>query len=96
MTLPLILRWEAEEDIREIYEYLEPIGQAQKFAETLRGALDRIEHFPQLYGFVWQDVRAVRLKKFKYVLYYVVQDDRVEVLAVIHGSRHESAWKSRI
>jgi plasmid stabilization system protein ParE len=96
MSVPLILRSEAEEDLREIYAYLNPIGQAQKFVDILRSTLDRIESFPQLYGFVWQGGRAVRLKKFMYVLYYVVQDDYVEVLAVIHGSRHESAWKSRV
>jgi plasmid stabilization system protein ParE len=45
---------------------------------------------------VWQDVRAARLRKFRYVVYYVVLTDHVEVLAVLHGSRDESTWKSRV
>ena len=57
--------------------------------------LERIESMPEIYGVVWRDLRAVRVRKFRYVVYYVVFTDRVEVLAVIHGARHESAWKSR-
>jgi plasmid stabilization system protein ParE len=52
--------------------------------------------FPEGYGAVWKDVHAARLKKFRYVVYYVVLDKRTEVLAVLHGARHESAWKSRV
>jgi toxin ParE1/3/4 len=45
---------------------------------------------------VWQDVRAARLRKFRHVVYYVAFPDRVEVLAVLHGSRNASEWQARI
>jgi plasmid stabilization system protein ParE len=48
-----------------------------------------------MYGVVWRNVRAARLRKFTYVVYYRVHDDRVEVLAVMHGSRDASAWQPR-
>jgi hypothetical protein len=51
---------------------------------------------PELYGIVWHDVRAARLKRFRHVVYYVVFPDRLEVLAVMHGARDASAWQSRI
>ena len=57
--------------------------------------LEQIEFMPEMYGVVWQDVRAARLKKFRYLVYYVVFADRAEVLAVLHGSRDASAWQSR-
>jgi toxin ParE1/3/4 len=95
MSLPVILRHEAENDIREIYEYLEKFGQAQEFAMRLRTVLDRLEQNPELHGLVWKNVRAIRLRKFLYVMYYIVYTDRVEVLAIIHGSRNVSVWKSR-
>lgn len=50
----------------------------------------RIETQPESYGRVWQDVRAARLKKLRYVVYYVVFTDRIEVLAVLHESRDPS------
>ena len=50
---------------------------------------------PEMFGVIWRNVRAARLRPFTYVVYYRVHDDRVEVLAVLHGSRRASAWKSR-
>lgn len=95
MSLPVVLRLEVKNDIEEIFEYLEQFGSGQRFVDRLSEKLHRIENDPELYGIVWKDVRAVRLRKFMYVMYYVVLADRVEVLAVLHGSRHESVWKSR-
>ncbi len=88
MSLPVFFRPEAVADIREIHEYLDQFGLGKKFSERLQQTLSRIEKFPELYGTVWEDVRAVRLRKFMYVLYYVVYDDCVEILAVLHGARH--------
>jgi toxin ParE1/3/4 len=98
MSLPVFLRLEAEADIRKTHEDLERIraGLGLKFVARLREMFERIELFPEMYGVVWQDVRAARLKKFRYVVYYVDFPDRVDVLAVLHGARDESAWKSRV
>jgi plasmid stabilization system protein ParE len=98
MSLPVILRPEAEADIRAIYDVLEETraGLGTRFADRLQEVFERIEFMPALYGVVWQDVRAARLRKFRYVVYYLVCSDRVEVLAVIHGSRHPSAWQKRV
>jgi plasmid stabilization system protein ParE len=51
---------------------------------------------PELYGVLWEDVRAARLKQFRYIVYYVVFPLRVDVLAVMHGSRDASAWQARV
>lgn len=98
MSLPVIIRPAAEVDIRETYETLESIrvGLGDRFILRLREVLERIEAFPELYGVVWQDVRAARLRRFRHVVYYVVFANRVEVLAVMHGARDASAWQSRV
>jgi toxin ParE1/3/4 len=62
----------------------------------VREVLERIELMPELYGAIWQDVRAARLKKLRYVVYYVVFSDRIEVLGVLHSSRDRSIWQSRV
>jgi plasmid stabilization system protein ParE len=98
MTLPVILRPEAEDDIQAAYDTLEQsqAGLGARFVAQVREVLERIESWPEIYGVIWQDVRAARLKKFRYLVYYVVFADRVEVIAVMHGSRDASAWQSRI
>jgi toxin ParE1/3/4 len=98
MSLPVIMRPLAEADVVEIFgdlDFLRP-GLGKRFLARLREVLDRIEWMPEMYGAVWQDVRAVKLRKFRYVVYYTVLADHVEDLAVLHGSRDESMWKSRV
>jgi toxin ParE1/3/4 len=98
MTLPVILRPEAEVDIRVSREQLESVrsGLGRRFVAAVREVLERIEDHPAIYGAIWRDVRAARLKKFRYLVYYVTFADRVEVLAVMHGSRDEAAWQTRV
>ena len=97
MSLPVILRPRAEADIRESFDSFESIraGLGDRFVARVREMLERIEFMPALFGVIWQDVRAARLRKFRHIVYYVVFADRVEVLAVMHGSRDDSAWQSR-
>jgi toxin ParE1/3/4 len=98
VSRPVILRPAAEADVRGTRADLDSIraGLGDQFADRLREVLERIERMPELYGVVWQDVRAARLKRFRHVVYYVVFPDRVEVLAVLHGARDSSTWQSRV
>ena len=98
MSRPLIVRPKAETDIRDTrdaYESIRP-GLGDQFAFRVRQVLERIEAMPELYGVVWQDVRAARLRQFRHVVYYVAFADRVEVLAVMHGARDAPAWQARV
>lgn len=60
MSLPVILRLAAEADIQATYAELERvrIGLGIRFIARVREVLERIEAMPELYGLVWQDVRA--------------------------------------
>jgi plasmid stabilization system protein ParE len=97
MSLPVILRPAADADIQTTHDYFEQVqtGLGDRFVDRVREVFERIEAMPELYGVVWQDVRAARLRKFRHVVYYVAFADRVEVLAVLHASRDPSAWQSR-
>jgi plasmid stabilization system protein ParE len=97
VSLPVILRHEAEVDVQEARDQLEAVrvGLGTQVLARVREVLTRIEKMPELYGKVWQDVRAARLKQFRYIVYFIVLADRVEVLAVLHGARDPSSWQSR-
>jgi len=97
MSLPVILRPAADADIQATHDELERVqaGLGDRFVARVREVLERIEGMQEMYGAVWQDVRAARLRKFRHVVYFVAFTDRVEVLAVLHGSRDASAWQSR-
>ena len=97
MSLPVILRHEAEVDVQEARDQLEAVrvGLGTQVLARVREVLARIEKMPELHGKVWQDVRAARLKQFRFIVYFIVLADRVEVLAVLHGARDPSSWQSR-
>ena len=96
MSLPVILRHEAVVDVQEARDQLEAVrvGLGTQVLARVREVLARIEKLPELHGKVWQDVRAARLKQFRYIVYFIVLADRVEVLAVLHGARDPSSWQS--
>ena len=97
MSLPLIVRVEAEADMvaaKAWYESQKP-GLGDRFVAAVSKVFERITEFPELYAPFWRDVRFVRVKRFPYVVYYRHATDRVIVLAVLHGSRHQSILEDR-
>ena len=98
MSLPVILRHEAEVDIQGARDELEAVrvGLGNQVLARVREVLARIEKMPELHGKVWEDLRAARLKQFRYIVYFIVLEDRIEVLAVLHGARDPPAWQSRV
>src|SRR4051812_12780414 len=94
MSLPVILLPDAQRDVEEVRD--QRAGSGGAFLSRLRSALERIEATPELYGRVWQEVRAARLRRMPFVVYYRVLADRVEVVAVMRGSRDWSAWQGRV
>jgi plasmid stabilization system protein ParE len=98
VSLPVVLRPEASRDAAEARDHLETqqAGRGQAFLDRLNEVLARIGAMPEIYAVVWRNLRAARLRQFTYVVYYRVHDDRVEVLAVMHGSRDASAWQARV
>lgn len=97
MSLPVVIRPEAEQDLieaRDWYNRRSP-GSGDELLKAVSTVLDRLEEMPELYAVVWKNVRRCRTGRFPYVIYYRVFSDRVEVMAVLHGSRDPSVWRSR-
>lgn len=97
MSLPVILRPEAEADVQNACDQLEAVraGLGKQFLARLRNVLLRIEEMPELHGKDWEDVRATRLKQFRYIVYFVVLPENIDVLGVLHSARDPSTWQSR-
>ena len=97
MSLPVVLRPEATKDAAEAIGYFDALrpGLGQAFLIQVQDVLLRISGMPEIHGIVWRNVRAARLRRFTYVVYYRVQADRLEVLAVVQGNRDAAVWQSR-
>jgi plasmid stabilization system protein ParE len=98
MSLPVVFRPEAEHDLLMAHTWSEGqrLGLGDEFMEQVTAALERVADMPEMFATIWEDVRTCRSRRFPYVIYYRALADRVEVFAVLHGSRDPSTWRSRL
>jgi plasmid stabilization system protein ParE len=84
----------AEEDLNEIVDYLleHSINAANNFVDDLEKLEESLSMFPEL-GVLSKD-RKLRRKGYRvvvvgdYLLFYILRDDNVFVMRVIHGKRN--------
>ena len=96
MSLPVVLAQEAETDFDAAADWHEEkAGLGAKFTAHVREALHRIGQLPELHAILHRDIRRTKVQKFPYNIYFRVRADRIEVIAVLHGRRDPSVWKSR-
>jgi hypothetical protein len=58
-------------------------------------ALERIEEAPQRFPVALRDIRKARVRRFPYVVYYVILPDAISVIAIMHGRRDPRRWQQR-
>ena len=98
MNLAAVFRPEAVADVVEArgwYEEQDP-GLGDAFAASVEEIVNRMKSMPRMYPVAHRDVRRGKLRKFPYLVYYRVHPNKVEVLAVLHGSRDPRLWRERI
>jgi toxin ParE1/3/4 len=97
MSLPLIVKPEAETDLaeaRDWYDGRQP-GLGNELLQCVGEAFDRLRRSPTLFGKVFQDLRLTRVRRFPYVVVYRVDEDQVTVVAVYHTRRDPHGWQGR-
>jgi toxin ParE1/3/4 len=93
----LFLRDDAKADLAEAYRWYQSrrAGLGDEYLAAVRLALEAIEHGPEQYPFAADDIRKAPLRRFPYVVYYVIMDTSISVLAVMHSRRHPRRWRER-
>lgn len=97
MASRLILQPQSELDIQAAavwYEDQRP-GLGEKFLNELDHVFHRIVENPLQFPRLEAAVHRALLRHFPYGVYFVIGDERVDVLAVLHLQRHPEMWKSR-
>ena len=102
MAFQVIVRNRATQDIRQQANYILVNGNresGEKFLEFVESAFAQLAITPNMGKVVssLSDMGAIRqwrIKNFKdYLIFYKVQEERVEVLRVLHGARDLEAFK---
>ena len=97
MSLPVVLRHQAAEELLAACDYLETQrpGLSERRISEVRRALERISGHPELHGKVLGDIRRAAVRRFPYSVFYRVMPLRIVVLAVFHDSRDPIEWQNR-
>jgi plasmid stabilization system protein ParE len=93
----LFIRRAARADLAEAFGWYEErsTGLGHDFLRSARVALAAIQRDPAQFAVAVDDIRKLRLRRFPYVVYYVILARHVSVIAVMHGRRHPRRWQSR-
>jgi plasmid stabilization system protein ParE len=92
------LRPEAKADIAGARDWYarQREGLDLEFRDELKAALQRITENPRGYAIVHDGARAAPLRRFPYLIFFLVEKKQALVIAVIHAARHPAAWKERL
>ncbi len=96
--MKVILRPAAEADVTEASDFYALItpALAHAFLDALRDQLARLADNPRLYQRVHGEVRRTLTRRFPFAIYYLIESDFVDVLAVLHTSRRPGTWQDRV
>lgn len=94
----LVAESEVEQDIEAAFDWYEDQqpGLGVEFLEELRHSYDRIATGPRHYSKLIAGFRRALLRRFPFGVYFVVEPDRVVVLAVLHLARDPRIWQQRV
>ena len=98
MNYRLSILPEAENDLAEARFWYEKQrdGLGAEFLDCVGEVFQRLQESPLIHAEVHRGVRRTLVRRFPFVVYYRVEHDVVEILAVLHGRRGPRIWRSRI
>jgi plasmid stabilization system protein ParE len=90
---------EALSDIQEITNWYndKQTGLGKKFQSTAIKHINSLNNDPQIYAIRYKDIRCMLIKKFPYMVHFYInlENDTVEVLAVISTDRNPKIWEEK-
>jgi plasmid stabilization system protein ParE len=98
MSIPLIIRPEAEADLADAHRWYEGQreGLGDEFLLCFEACLAFIQRNPQAFSLLYQEARRALVRRFPYGVFYVLTPARIAVIAVLHLARDPDLWRGRI
>jgi plasmid stabilization system protein ParE len=98
MNYRLIIRPEAELDLEDAFVWYESQdnGLGSEFVRAIDNCISSIGRNPMSYAIVYQEARQALVRRFPYIILYVVQEDTVFVIGFFHSKRNPNDWQERL
>ncbi|MBK8649792.1 MAG: type II toxin-antitoxin system RelE/ParE family toxin [Gemmatimonadetes bacterium] len=92
----LVVRPLAEADLDETFAWYEAARSAGvDFLRAVDACFAAIEATPLAYPVVYRGARRALLRRFPYAILYLLDGERLHVLACTHTSLHPRRWRQR-
>ncbi len=97
MIYSLSIRKEAEADIAEAYQYYESCWEnlGSDFILCIEESFARIKKNPRQYKTIYKNMHRALVRKFPYGIFYILIDEQIVVLGVLHARKNPKHWQSR-
>lgn len=97
MLRRIIVRPEAEDDLSAAFDWYESQrpGLGRDFAREISHCIDSIAESPFLYALIDGTLRRALARKFPFAVYYLINEEVIVVIAVLHCARDPETWKGR-
>jgi len=94
--LPISLRPRAEADLADAFGWYEERlpGLGLAFLLSVDACFARIQRYPEAWPEAHRRVRRAPLRRFPYGVFYVIREDRIDVLAVYHARRRPRSFET--
>ena len=98
MTRNIIVRPEAAREVQSAFDWYEEKseGLGLEFLRAADACPAGVQRTPLAFSVVHEQVRRALLRKFPYALFYVVEEERIVVLACFHIRRNPIDWLRRV
>jgi plasmid stabilization system protein ParE len=88
----------AQQEFEDAVAYYDGVGPrlGNDFIDAVERVISRILKFPKACPTLSLSTRRCRIKRFPYGLLYRLNEDEIEIIAVMHFSRELNYWVDRL
>lgn len=81
-------------EAQDWYETEAP-GFGRRFRFAIDGLIERMSASPRQFPVTFKNVRRALLRRFPYMLFFVIEGETLYVIACFHASRNPLHWQRR-
>jgi Plasmid stabilisation system protein. len=96
MRFRITIRSRARDDIRDGRDWYQEKSPdlAVRFGQEINEVILSIRDQPLIHAKIYRNIRRAMTRRFPYAIYFIVEDDRIAVLRVLHQARDPQEWRT--
>jgi len=98
MVYTLEFKPEVYDDIKVAYDWYEEqrVGLGEDFLLTLEASYAKITRTPKAYQVLYKNVRRKLTRRFPYGVFFIIDNQKIVIIAIMHTKRNLSDWTQRV